>query len=330
MNQTPEAPGALAPRDTASVYQPSPVFRRLHVIINPAAGGDEPVLKPMNNAFNELGVDWEITVTRRSGDAERAALAAAESGVDVVAVYGGDGTVLEAACGLVGTDVPLMILPGGTANVLSVELGVPRPLNKALALLAEGASQLRSVDMGRTGEHYFFHLGMGLEGEMIKAATREEKNRAGLFAYIASALRNVRSLPPVTYQLTLDGKQVEVEGVNLMITNFGSLGVAGLSLSKAIDMSDGLMDVLVIHKVDFKAVVEAAAGALTNGEVGQPLSQWQVREITVISDPPQRMTRDGEVYEADKVHAEIVPQAIRVVVPLAKAKRPERGPLRDL
>lgn len=330
MSKTPEAPGAVAPRENASIYQPSPVFRRLHVIVNPAAGSDQPVLKPMNTAFTELGVDWDMTVTRRSGDAERAARAAAESGVDVVVVYGGDGTVLEAACGLVGTDVPLMIVPGGTANVLSVELGVPRSLNKALALLAEGASRLRSVDMGRTGDHYFFHLGMGLEGEMIRAATREEKNRAGLFAYISSALRNVRSLPPVTYRMTLDGKKVEVEGVNLMITNFGSLGVAGLSLSKAIDMSDGLMDVLVIHKVDFKAVVEAAAGALTNGEVGQPLSQWQVREITVISDPPQTMTRDGEMYEADKVQASVVPHAIRVVVPRAKTKRPERGAPRDL
>ena len=98
-----------------------------------------------------------------------------------------------------------------------------------------------------------------------------------------------------------------------MITNFGSLGVAGLSLSKAIDMSDGLMDLLVIHKVDFKAVVEAATGALMNGEVGQPLTQWQVREITVVADPSQTMTRDGEVHEADEVHAEVVPHAIRLL-----------------
>lgn len=316
MNNAPEAPRATAPRETSSVYHPSPVFERLHVIVNPASGSDGPVLKPLNTTFGELGLDWDITITRGPGDAERAARAAAESGVDVVAVYGGDGTVLDAACGLVGTDVPLMILPGGTANVISVELGVPRQLKGALALLAEGASRLRSVDMGRTGEHYFFHLGMGLEGKMIKGATRTEKDKSGLFAYISAALKNVRSLPPVTYRLTLDGKQVKVEGVNLMITNFGSLGVAGLSLSKAIDMSDGLMDVLVIHKVDFKSVVEAAAGALTNGEVGQPLSQWQVREITVIADPPQTMTRDGEVHEADEVHAEVVPHAIRVVVPL--------------
>ena len=315
MNNATEAPRATPPRDTAPVFHPSPVFGRLHVIINPASGSDEPVLKPLNTTFSELGLDWDITITRGPGDAEQAARAAAEGGVDVVAVYGGDGTVLDTACGLVGTDVPLLILPGGTANVISVELGIPGDLNGALALLAQGASRLRSVDMGRAGDHYFFHLGMGLEGEMFKSATREEKDKSGLFAYISSALKNVRNMPPVQYRMILDGEHVEVEGVNLMITNFGSLGVAGLSLSKAIDMSDGLMDVLVIHKVDFKAVVEAATGALMNGEVGQPLTQWQVREITVVADPSQTMTRDGEVHEADEVHAEVVPHAIRIVVP---------------
>ncbi|MCZ2095367.1 MAG: NAD(+)/NADH kinase [Anaerolineae bacterium] len=312
MTDTVEAQAGAAP-----VYSPSPAFERVHVIINPASGAEVPVLKPMNTAFSELGLDWDVTITKGPGDAERSARAAAENGVDVVAVYGGDGTVLDAACGLVGSGVPMLILPGGTANVVSMELGIPRDLTGALALLAPGASRLRRVDMGRTGDHYFFHLGMGLEGEMIKAATREEKDKSGLRAYLGAVLRNLRSLPPVRYHLMLDGKQIEVEGVNLMITNFGSLGVGGLSLSKDIDMSDGLMDVLVIHKVDFKSVVEAATGALTQGEVGQPLSQWQAREVVVIADPPQTMTRDGEVFEGREIRAEVVPHAVRIVVPLA-------------
>jgi diacylglycerol kinase (ATP) len=315
MSDATNAPNATAPRDTSPVYQPSPAFHRIQVIINPASGTDEPILKPMNNAFNELGLDWDVTITRGPGDAERAAREAAESGADVVAIYGGDGSVLEAACGLVGSDVPLIILPGGTANVLSVELGIPRDLNGALSLLMPGASQLRNVDMGRTGEHLFFHLGMGIEGEMIKSATREEKDKSGLLAYVTSALKNIRNAPQVVYQLTLDGEEIEVEGVNLMITNFGSVGVGNLSLSNAIDMSDGLMDVLVIHKVDLKGVAQAAAGAITNGELGQPLSQWQVRTVQVVADPPQTMTRDGEIHEADEVRAEVVPHAVRIVVP---------------
>lgn len=315
MSDATEAPRATAPRDTRPVYHPSPVFGRVHIIINPASGADEPVLKPLNTALNELGIDWDITITRGPGDAEQAARKAVDDGADVLAVYGGDGTVLDASCGLVDTDVPLLILPGGTANVISVELGIPRRLSEALALLVADASQLRSVDMGRAGDHYFFHLGMGIEGDMIKEATREEKDKSGLLAYVTSALRNVRAKPPVRYRMTLDGEEIEVEGVNLMITNFGSVGVGNLSLSNAIDMSDGLMDVLVVHKVDLKGVVEAAAGAIANGEVGQPLSQWQVREAKVIADPPQTMTRDGEVHEAHEVHAHVVPHAVRIVIP---------------
>lgn len=306
-----------SPHAAGQVYRPSPAFRRIHAIVNPASGQHEPVLGPLNTAFTELGLEWDITVTKGPGDAEQAARAAAQAGVDVVAVYGGDGTVLEAASGLVGSDVPLLILPGGTANIISVELGIPRPLDEALALLTPGASRLRGVDMGRTGDHYFFHLGMGLEGEMVKGATREEKDKSGLLAYITAAVRNLRKLSPVTYRLVIDGEEIETEGVNLMITNFGSLGIAGLSLSKAIDMSDGLMDVLLIRKVDLKTIIEAAAGALTNGEVAQPLAQWQAREVSVRAEPPQSMTRDGEIYDAHEIHARVVPHAVRVVVPPA-------------
>jgi len=313
MSDSPDAKAGAAP-----VYSPSPAFARVHVIVNPASGAEEPVLKPLNTAFTKYELGWEITVTKGPGDAARAAGEAAASGVDVVAVYGGDGTVLEVAGALVGQDMPLLILPGGTANVISIELGVPRALAEALALLAPGASHLRAVDMGRAGDHYFFHLGMGLEGEMIKAATREEKDKSGLLAYVMSGLRSAANLQQVRYHLTLDGEPVEAVGVNLMITNFGSLGIAGLSLSKKIDMSDGLMDVLVIHKVDVRSVIGAAASALTQGDVAQPLTQWQVREVTVVTDTEQSMTRDGEVFEGQEIHARVVPRAVRVVVPLAQ------------
>jgi diacylglycerol kinase family enzyme len=72
-------------------------FKRVHVIVNPASGKDQPILKTLNNVFHSAGIDWDIYVTKKGGDARRLAAEAAQAGADAVAVYGGDGTVAKAA-----------------------------------------------------------------------------------------------------------------------------------------------------------------------------------------------------------------------------------------
>src|SRR6266542_5792616 len=80
------------------------LFQRIHVIINPAAGHEGPVLGVLNKIFSQAEVDWDVFITKKAGDARRFAQEAVEAGVDAVGVYGGDGTVTEAATGLVGTE----------------------------------------------------------------------------------------------------------------------------------------------------------------------------------------------------------------------------------
>src|SRR5262245_11092839 len=112
------------------------MYRRIHVIVNPAAGQGRPVLGILNSIFQSAGV--EVFTTEKAGDARRLAAQAAQAGVDAVAVYGGDGTLMEAASGLVGTAVPVAILPGGTGNVGAFELGIPGDLTAAASLLLDG------------------------------------------------------------------------------------------------------------------------------------------------------------------------------------------------
>jgi YegS/Rv2252/BmrU family lipid kinase len=271
--------------------------------------------------FAETGIEWDAFVTKKAGDAQLYAHEAAEAGIDALAVYGGDGTVLEAASGLRGTQVPLAILPGGTANVISQELGIPRDLADAARLLARPDTELRAVDMGEVGGELFFHLGLGIEGEMIKGADRAAKDSSGTLAYIRSALRSVRDVAPVHYRLLLDGKEsVEIEGVNLMVTNFGSVGVAGLKLSHAVDMSDGLMDVIVIQSANLGTFLSAAQDAVASGEIARSLLHWQVREVEIITDQPQTITRDGELMEITDIKARVVPAAVRIIVPRAASE----------
>src|SRR5688572_14012985 len=120
--------------------------KRVHVIINPAAGQDRPVLGILNKAFKDAEIDWDVFITKEAGDARRFAEEAVAAKADVVAVYGGDGTVMEVANGVKNTGVPLAIFPGGTANVMSVELGIPSDLAEACALVCSDNHDIRVVD----------------------------------------------------------------------------------------------------------------------------------------------------------------------------------------
>lgn len=288
--------------------------RRVQVILNPAAGPSKPALEAL---FEPYFPACDIALTTRPGDAERLARAAAESGADAVAVCGGDGTLSEAARGLYGTGVPLAILPGGTANLLARDLGIPRRLRDAVALIFDPHAALRAVDMGRVGDRLFFHLGIGLEGEMVRRAGHAAKSAAGLLAYYASGLIALPACRPARYHLTLDGESVETDGINCTITSYGSIGLAGLSLSRAIDPGDSLLDVIVIRRADLKRLVLAGTSALLARDLSRAIWHRQARIITVETTPPRPMTCDGEtdLDSPASLTVSVVPGAIRVLVP---------------
>jgi diacylglycerol kinase (ATP) len=299
------------------------MFKRVHVIANPAAGQDQPILGVLNSAFQNANMEWELFLTKQAGDALRLASEALEMQADVVAVYGGDGTVMEVASALKGTNVPLAILPGGTANVMSIELGIPGNLADAVALICSDTSTVRVVDMATVGNHPFLlRVATGFSAEMTKGTEREAKNRMGTLAYIFSALRALPNAQVSKYHLILDGQEIESEGVTCIIANSGNLGLPGLKLAKVIDVSDGLLDVFVIRSADLNALLSVAANAIG---IAEALPHWQAREVNLAADPPQVAECDGEIIDPTPLHVSIVPQALHVVVP--KTAVPENSPV---
>jgi diacylglycerol kinase family enzyme len=106
----------------------SSTYKRVQIIINPAAGKDNTILNTINAVFSGSDIEWDARITHKFGDATRLTKEAVANGADLVAGYGGDGTQLEVANGLVGSAVPMAILPGGTGNAMAFELNVPRDL----------------------------------------------------------------------------------------------------------------------------------------------------------------------------------------------------------
>jgi YegS/Rv2252/BmrU family lipid kinase len=291
-------------------------MRQIHVIINPISGQPQPVLYTLNSVFHAAGVNWDVSVTHAGGDAYRAAKTAASQGVDVVAVYGGDGTVLEAATGLLGTTTPLAILPGGTANILSVELGIPHDLAAATQIACREDSPVRKVDLGQSGKRFFIQrVGIGLDADKVNQATRELKQKYGKLAYSIGWLQAIRTASKARYTLQLDGREVICEGVTCHIANSGSIGVPGLVLLREISVSDGLLDVLIVRDTSIGSALSIASIAAGHPINSDAFHHWQVREVSVTADMPQRVHADGEMWEDIPLSVQVLPEAVHILTP---------------
>jgi diacylglycerol kinase (ATP) len=289
-------------------------MHRVHVVINPASGQPQPILNTLNDVFRPRGVAWDISLTHESGDAEKFARQAAESGADVVAAYGGDGTVMEVARGLLDSEVPLAILPGGTANLMSVEVGVPKKLEDAAEIAANPESLVRKVDAGLIGETYFLlRVGIGFAAEKVKAADRELKDRFGLMAYTIGALKALKMAEAAQYKIQIDGETFETEGLNCLIDNAGNSGVSGFEMIPGIDVSDGLLDVILIEKPSFSNLVEAGSRAVKQATSIKSYRHWKAKDIQIETDPPQLIQVDGEIIGTTPLSIQVVPGAIGIL-----------------
>ncbi len=179
---------------------PEAPYRRVHVIINPASGGDEPILNVLNDVFRRYDVDWDVSVTHRYGDAAAQARRAVEDGVDLVAGYGGDGTQHEIANALVEAavangapdadghpargDGQRLRSRDGRARAASAR----RSRSCAPATRPGPSMSAGSVTSGRpsppTGTSSS-GLYVGVEPE--EQTSRELKDRYGVFAYLVNA-----------------------------------------------------------------------------------------------------------------------------------------------
>src|SRR5690606_7132602 len=127
-------------------------------------------------------------VTHKEGDGTRLAQEAVANGFDLVASYGGDGTISEVTRGLINTGVPLAVLPGGTANALAMGLGVPFNLPGAIDAIFN--SRVEAMDLGEAnGRTFVLRADMGLSTKMAQQASRELKDRFGVVAYAISGLQ---------------------------------------------------------------------------------------------------------------------------------------------
>ncbi|MEX0891429.1 MAG: diacylglycerol kinase family protein [Gemmatimonadota bacterium] len=305
-----------------------PYADRICVLLNPAAGQDEPerLRRLLGGAFAARGAAIDILATERAGHAAELAARAAALGYRAVCVVGGDGTVAEAATGLAGTAVPLAVVPRGTANQVAQNLGIPLGVEAAVEVAVHG--EAIPIDLGMVGERSFALVaGAGFDAAVMASATRELKERWGFGAYVYAAVKEALSATPVPFHLVVDGRAMDVEAVTVMVANVGELFTAWLPLRLPLcpapareAWQDGLLDVVVLsprRPVELARVLWRVTNRHFEGD--DRVLHFQAREVTITTEQPVPVQIDGDAAGTTPMTASVRRGALRVLVPPAQA-----------
>jgi diacylglycerol kinase family enzyme len=199
--------------------------RRMLVIVNPYATTVSARLKSLVVYALQSRYAVEAVDTEQRDHATQLCREAASEGYDVVVAFGGDGTVNEAANGLVGSRTPLTCLPGGSTNVWCRSLGIPADVVDATEHLLRMADDFRpfAVDLGRAGDrHFVFSSGVGLDASVVERVDQHPYRKARLgawyYTYAAIATFNRRYLvnPP---RVRVTAGDREIDGVTVVVQN---------------------------------------------------------------------------------------------------------------
>ncbi|HJS48117.1 MAG TPA: YegS/Rv2252/BmrU family lipid kinase [Gemmatimonadales bacterium] len=295
---------------------------RLLLVTNPAAARTQPqVVQGIVDLLRDAGWSTEVAATAGPGDARRLAAEGVAEGVGVVAVFGGDGTTMQAASALVGTDVALGVIPGGTGNLLAGNLRIPAAPLRAAQVLARG--RRKRLDLGRVerddGIHYFAVAGgAGYDARVMVETPLEQKRRWGMVAYAATTLRLLHELRSTTYHITVDGHELEAHAALVLVANCAEVIPPFIKFRRDVRPDDGLLDVIVLRADTLGQSVRAIWDLLREAEggAGRALVGFaRGAEVTVEAFPAQPVEFDGDGAGWTPFTATVVPGAVEVIVP---------------
>lgn len=311
------------------------------VVVNPTKFDDVAKVRSSVDAVcREAGWNsplWLETTVEDTGYGQ--ARQALEAGADLVCALGGDGTVRKVASALVGTEIPLGLLPGGTGNLLARNLDLPlSSIEEALRAALTGTE--RTIDVGKAyirlipeedsepdgtphphpderevEETFLVMGGLGFDAMIMSDAPETLKAKIGPAAYIWSGLRHLRG-PRFRASITLDaGTPHAIKARTILFANVSDL-LAGITLVPA-EADDGYLDALALSPKSITGWLKVAIHVLTRGRRGTSrVRHMRFTQMQLRLREPQEMQLDGDpIGSSRSVDVEIVPASLRVRVP---------------
>ena len=304
--------------------------RRMLVIVNPYATTVSDRLKNLVVYALQGRYSVEAVDTERREHATQICREAASEGYDVVVAFGGDGTINEAANGLIGTTTPLTCLPGGSTNVVCRTLGIPNDVVDATEHLLRMADEFepRAVDTGRVnGRHFVASSGIGLDASVVERVDSHPKLKARFgpwyFTWAGISTFNKRYLvKPPHVRAIANG--AELSGVTAIVQNsapFTYFGSRPIMIGRDVELGDGTLALTVLKRASpavfatlLPRIFAAREGAVAGHRQIESLSGLTSLRVEAEGDGTFPLQVDGDfVGQFRSADFEVVPGSLFVV-----------------
>ena len=264
------------------------------------ARADHPPLRHLVEWVREKGHNVRVRVTWEKGDAEALAREAATAGADTVVAVGGDGTVNEVVNGLDGSDVPMGIIPIGTANDFAKQVGIPLDADHAMDAILHRQSV--RIDTAMLNGRRFLNVSSGGVGAEATAETPSEaKEMLGMLAYAITGVRKLVELSPHRATFKAGSFELDTEFLLFAVGNGRTTGGGTVIVPRA-SVTDGLLDVCIVEAMPRTEFAKLVLRIRHGDHVGdEGVHYLQVPSIDVIATEPISVNVDGEPSDARRL-----------------------------
>lgn len=288
-------------------------MKNIAFIVNPISGtkAKNRVAKLIRETLDLQQFSPTVVVTEYAGHATQLAQQFALEGYYAVVAVGGDGTVNETACGLVGTKTALGIIPNGSGNGFARHLDISTRMNRAIEML--NSSEAINVDYGTVNEIPFFST-FGIGFDAVVAQDFADSSR-GFKGYVQSIFKDLFQYKPETYQLKGEGIDLTTTAFLINFANAGQWGYDAYIAPKA-SVQDGWLDVAIVSEF---SLMEAAGMAIRlftkNIDEHLHMNTLRTKDMTLVRETEGVVHIDGTPTQMSKeLHVKIVEEGLKVLV----------------
>jgi diacylglycerol kinase (ATP) len=290
---------------------------RIIILLNPNAGRGKArlVLREALGAMQRAGIEIDVQESRDAQHLLALARRAAAEKPDAIVSLGGDGTHHYVVNGIVGSQVPLGIIPCGSGNDFAKGLGIPTQARGAAAVLRAGHT--RRVDLGRVGNTVYGCIaGAGFDSVVTRYANERVRRLRGSWAYAWSIFRCLESYRPEPLEIVSDVQSFSGEVTFAVVGNNVSYG-GGLHLTPRAKLDDGLLDVCIVPYLEKLELLRWIPSAYRGEHLRHPrIIYFQARKVSLSTTSRLELFGDGEFMQELPATIEVVPRALPVIVPV--------------
>ncbi len=297
--------------------------RKILYFINPISGTQRKAtaLRLMEKRTRQQNISFEILPTNAAGDYQFLKEKVTAEAITDIVICGGDGTVSQVAGALLQVPVNIGIIPMGSGNGLALAAKIPTGIDQALDVIFAGQSQF--IDSFYINDQFSCMLcGLGFDAQVAQHFAQQTKR--GLTTYVKQSIQHFIAAKPYGFTIVHQAQSFTTEAFFISIANSNQFGNQ-FTIAPQAALNDGLLDIVVVKKMNKLRVIEALIRQVLTGKVhpfATPLLDkkrvlyFQTKELLIHNLQQAPLHIDGDpAATAAALSIRIIPNAFKLLQP---------------